>query len=71
MFALALRDIKMLQFLPSKVKVTEYSFRYDTVRWQMSKSTKDSYAFCASSYRFRENVDLQKVGQGHRVKLSQ
>ena len=36
------------------VKIAEYNFRNDTIRWQMSKSTKHTHTFCAcSNYRFR------------------
>ena len=52
-------------------QVTEYYFRKDTTRSQMSKFTKESKIIFAISYDFRDIKILtfwpSKVGQGHGV----
>ena len=52
----------------------EYNFCIDTIRWQMSKSTKDSTDF-ALALTISELLKccifyFQKVGHGHGVKFS-
>ena len=69
------RDINFSNF-KQYVKVMEYSFCYEDIRWQIWKSKKSlRLHFRSSSGRFRDInfqiVYFQKVCQGYEIQLSQ
>ena len=78
-FALDLTLLDILTFQNIDLQIVGQGhgvyFSIDTIRWHMSKSTKDSYTFYASSYGFRDTHILylypQKVGQGQVVRFFQ
>ena len=72
-FALAVtiseKKVKFSTF-KKQVEVTLYNFRKDAIRWQMSKSTKDSHSFFRQLLLFHKYRNLKCIISKNQIKVT-